>query len=177
MKRRLFHTALVALLLLLPTTAMGYDIEFEGIYYDIIASNELRVTTNNGQLGCYSGDVVIPPRVHNDDYHTYHVTAIDACAFKGCPELTSVNIGYNVNTIGQKAFQDCPQLRQIKISDAVTAIKDSTFAGCTSLTTISLPNSLKSIGANVFNGCTLLETISIGDDSAKITVNQRALNG
>ena len=41
MKRRLFHTALVALLLLLPTTAMGYDIEFEGIYYDIIASNEL----------------------------------------------------------------------------------------------------------------------------------------
>lgn len=177
MKRRLFHTALVALLLLLPTAAMGYDIEFEGIYYDIIASNELRVTTNNGQLGCYSGDVVIPPRVHNDDYHTYHVTAIDACAFKGCPELTSVNIGYNVNTIGQKAFQDCPQLRQIKISDAVTAIKDSTFAGCTSLTTITLPNSLKSIGANVFNGCTLLETISIGDGSAKITVNQRALNG
>ena len=177
MKRRLFHTALVALLLLLPTAAMGYDIEFEGIYYDIIASKELRVTTNNGQLGCYSGDVVIPPRVHNDDYHTYDVTAIDACAFKGCPELTSVNIGYNVNTIGQKAFQDCPQLRQIKISDAVTAIKDSTFAGCTSLTSITLPNSLKSIGANVFNGCTLLETISIGDGSAKITVNQRALNG
>ena len=177
MKRRLFHTALVALLLLLPTAAMGYDIEFEGIYYDIIASNELRVTTNNGQLGCYSGDVVIPPRVHNDDYHTYDVTAIDACAFMGCHELTSVNIGYNVNTIGQKAFQDCPQLRQIKLSDAVTAIKDSTFAGCTSLTTITLPNSLKSIGANVFNGCTQLEAINIGDGSAKLTVDEKTLNG
>ena len=97
MKRRFFHTALVTLLLLLPTAAMGYDFEADGIYYHVETGQA--TVTNNGQTGCYSGDIVIPETITHDGT-IYQVTAIGDSAFKNCTALTSIAPPNSIATIG-----------------------------------------------------------------------------
>ena len=133
MKRRFFHTALVTLLLLLPTAAMGYDFEADGIYYHV--EDGQATVTNNGQTGCYSGDIVIPETVTHDGT-TYQVTAIGDSAFKNCTALTSIAPPNSIATIGISAFENCTGLTSITIPEAVTLIYSPAFDGCTGVKTL-----------------------------------------
>ena len=79
----LFKTALFVLALLLPSVALAYDFEVDGIYYNIIG-NEASVTYQGEDYyydNNYSGEIVIPETVTYDGV-TYPVTAIGDYVFR-----------------------------------------------------------------------------------------------
>lgn len=102
------------------------------------------------------------------------VTTIELEAFKGCANLTSVNIpGNSVTTIDGYAFQNCANLTSVKIPNSVTSIGGSAFQGCTALESVNIPNSKKSltIGSYAFSNCSELTTIVIPNNVSSISNN------
>ena len=77
------------------------------------------------------------------------------------PKVINVVIGDNVTSIGDSAFRGCAELTWINIPDSVTHIGESAFKDCIALTSIAIPNSVTSIGAAVFSGCSALESITM----------------
>ncbi len=121
----LIHTIIrPALLLILSLfssfSALAYDCEVDGIYYDLNNDDKTaRVTYKVNNL--YSGDVVIP---ENIAYYgtTYSVTSIGESAFFGCSRLTSLTIPNSVTSIGGYAFYDCTGLHSLTIGTGVLSI-------------------------------------------------------
>ena len=103
--------------------------EVDGIYYR--ATSESTATVIHSDEG-YCGDVVIPESVLHDG-STYSVTAIEANAFAGDQELTTVVIGDAVEAIGKAAFQGCTGLTRVTIGCEVKLIKEKAFDECDSL--------------------------------------------
>ena len=136
MMKKLFQLTLVVLALL-PTNAMAYDFEVDGIFYKI-NGNETTVTyANYGSGSDYSGDVVIPETITYDGV-IYSVTAIGNAAFMWSYDLTSVNIPISVTSIGRHAFYGCDRLTRLDIPSSVTSIGYNAFHGCNGLTSITV---------------------------------------
>ena len=106
-------------------SASAYDVEVDGIYYDI---SETTATVTSGEKE-YSGDIVIPE------------------------SITYGNSKYSVTSIGEFAFHYCYGLTSITIPNSVTSIRKSAFEGCSSLTSVTIPNSVTSIGEFAFHNC------------------------
>ena len=98
MKKQLF----LILTMLLPTMAMAYDAEIDGIYYEF-SGTEATVTSGDNK---YTGDIVIPETVTYNETE-YTVVQIGYCAFENCSGLTSITIPNSVTTIGTFAFRYC----------------------------------------------------------------------
>ncbi len=163
MKVRFFHTAFVALMLLMPMTAMGYDFEVDGKYYKINDNNiSVSITYKTAdQHGEYSGDVVIPASVTHDGIN-YPVTAIGNSAFFYCNGMTSVSIPNSVTSIGDYAFYGCTNLAKIIIPDPVTSIGNYAFEHCYGLTEMVIPDAVTTIGDAPFLDCPRLESVVLG---------------
>lgn len=159
MKKSLFHTALVALLLLMPTVAGAYDLMVDGIYYNLVDGHA--VVTNSGQTGCYSGDVVIPATVTSGGT-TYPVTAIGKNAFMTCYNLTHVALPPTITSIGDNAFAKCTNLTDVDIPDAVKEVGRYAFTMCDKITHVTIPDSVTTIGMQAFYACTAMQELSIG---------------
>ena len=99
----------------------------------------------------YLNEIVIPA-----SYKSKPVTQILPNAFKGAPNLTSIEIPDSVTSIGTLAFDGCSSLTSIEIPDSVTSIGDYAFDGCSSLTSVVIGNSVTSIGYNAFRSCSSL---------------------
>ena len=122
--KQLFFTLLVALAVLMPKSMAAYDFEKNGIYYNILNSTEVEVTSyyelNEASpedfSGGYGGIFVIPEAV---DYNgvNYTVTAIGDYAFCGCIYLESVTIPNTVTRIGDFAFAYDPYTNVICFAD------------------------------------------------------------
>ncbi len=91
------------------------------------------------------------------------VTEIGQGAFRGCSNLTSIDIPNSVKIIGDSAFSDCTNLSMITIPNGVTRIGDSAFANCTKITSIEIPDSVTKIGDWAFDNCNSLILIKIPD--------------
>ena len=103
MKKR--FTACLTMLILsvfFSISALAYDVEVDGIYYDISENN---ATVTEGGVK-YSGDIVIPESITFEN-SIYSVTSIGESAFFGCWSLTSVTIPNSVTSIGNGAFMVC----------------------------------------------------------------------
>ena len=161
--KKIFRFSILLLALILPATALAYDFEVDGIYYNI-NGNEVTVT-NNGSV--YSGSVVIPATVTYDGT-TYRVTAIGSSAFSGCRGLTSIVIPNSVTKIGNFAFYSCTRLTSIVIPNSVTSISNEAFYECTGLTSIDIANSVTSIGDKAFSFCYGLTSIIIPNSVTSI---------
>ncbi len=176
------HKLLLLLVALLPMVASAYDVESNGIYYDI-SGDEATVTCRDYDYNSYSGKVYIAPSI---DYggKTYPVTSIGEYAFFSCEELTYVHIPTSVKSIAEYAFCYCYNLSSISIPSSVTSIGEWAFSDCDALTaitipesltridgyafayddqlaSITIPSSLTSIGYGVFSGCTNLTSITV----------------
>ena len=98
--------------LLLSIAAHAYDIEMNGIYYNITSDNTVEVTyveQEDGNADFYYGDITIPRRISKDGT-TYTVTAIGDNAFYYCYNMTSVTLPPSVTSIGIRAFAGCVAL-------------------------------------------------------------------
>ena len=151
-------TLLLLVALITATIAFAYDVQIDGIYYNLNNSTQTAEVTSNSNY--YSGDITIPEKVTYNSIE-YSVTSIGYEAFSYCRSLTSITIPNSVTSIGERAFMDCESLTSITIPNSVTSIGNSAFLGCSSLTSITIPNSVTSIGYSAFSGCSSLTSITI----------------
>ena len=83
-------------------SALAYDVEVDGIYYDIFGTTA-KVTKGDNK---YSGNIVIPESITFEN-SIYSVTSIGDAALAACYSLTSVTIPNSVTWIGDRAFAEC----------------------------------------------------------------------
>ncbi|MBR5860089.1 MAG: leucine-rich repeat domain-containing protein, partial [Bacteroidaceae bacterium] len=180
-----------ALLLLCTTMATAHNFVVNGIYYNILSTQDKTVEVTykgNSYYGCedrYMDNVVIPEKVTYNG-STYKVTGIgdeafraclllksiqmpnsiefiDDYAFSGCSGLKSIELSSSVTTIGWEAFASCKSLTSIEIPDGVTTIKDFAFRDCYGFKSIKIPNTVTYIGSGVFSDCNSLENVEFSN--------------
>ena len=178
-------------LLLGVLSAWAYDVEVDGIFYNLDKKNKTAsVTSGNNK---YAGTVVIPESLGVDGT-TYSVTSLGMACFYGCSGLTAITIPSSVTKLGNKCLWYCSGLESIvvesgntvydsredcnaiietatntmitgcrntKIPNAVTSLGDDCFYDCWGLTAITIPNSVTKLGNNCFGGCSGLESIVV----------------
>ena len=156
----------------LAVSAAAYDVEVDGLYYNLNrAKKTAEVTYKEQYTASYSGSFEIPSSIEIKEI-VYSVSSIGKDAFSRCSSLTSITIPNSVTSIGEGAFYFCSGLTSITIPNSVTSIGYSAFSYCYGLTSITIPNSVTSIGKTAFNACSGLTSIiipnsvtSIGNDA------------
>ena len=104
MKTKTLKSVMAVLGVLLSLNAFAYDVEINGIYYNLIKkAKQAEVTSGDSK---YTGEVTIPASFEYDDV-TYSVTSIGKNAFNPCSGLTAVTIPNSVTSIGDQAFWGC----------------------------------------------------------------------
>ena len=147
-------------------SASAYDVEVDGIYYNLVSKGNVAEVTKGDKE--YSGSITIPSSIKVNDAK-YTVTSMGESAFSYCSGLTSVTIPNSVTSIGDKAFDHCSGLTSITIPNSVTSIEDHTFSGCSGLTSITIPNSVTSIGVGAFYNCSSLTSVTIPNSVTSIS--------
>ena len=166
MKKR--YTALMTTLILsvfFSIVASAYDVELDGIYYNLVPNGNVAEVTNGANK--YEGDITIPSSIKVNDTE-YSVTSVGNSAFEDCISLTSITIPNSVTSIAGYAFNGCISLTSITIPNSVTSIGMCAFRHCRSLTSITIPNSVTSIGGDAFYGCSSLTSIIIPNSVTSI---------
>lgn len=181
MKKFSLYSLLTVFALLTASNAYAYDLEVDGIYYNLDMSNYTATVTYGDNK--YAGDVVVPSTIQ---YKTakFDVVKIGGSAFERCSELTSVRIGEGVTAIGKEAFQyskklvkvtipstlrtigsgafyQCESLEEATLPEGVEEIEYSTFCNCYKLAEIIIPSTVKTIGSNAFDNCQSVKKLFI----------------
>ena len=89
------------------------------------------------------------------------VTVLSISAFQNCTGLISVSVA--ANTIGVSAFRGCTNLSTLNLNEGVSNIGSSAFRDCTALTSITLPSTVISIQNDAFRDCTNLSTVNLNE--------------
>ncbi len=114
------------LMFLMPLFTKAYDIEVNGIYYNLDENNRTAKVTASTFYDKYSGDIIIPDVINHNETE-YFVTEIESFAFSSS-DLTSVVIGNNVIKVGELAFWESVDkyrsANQWKLFGNIVAIKD-----------------------------------------------------
>ena len=147
-------------------SASAYDVEVDGIYYNINKKVKTAEVTYNSD-NSYLGVIAIPETITFEDV-VYNVISIGEKAFFDCGLLSSITIPNSVTSIGEYAFKNCWSLTSITLSNSLTSIESQVFRGCSSLTSITIPNSVSSLGTEVFRDCSSLTTITIPNSVTNI---------
>lgn len=141
--------------------AFGKSSNLEAINVD---ENNLYYTSDNGVLfNKDKSELVEYPAAKSDTSYTVpeSVTYIQAQAFLGCTNLTSVSLTDNIYDMGSSVFSDCTNLTDVVLSEELSWISGSTFSDCTSLKSVKIPSNADTIYRSAFGGCTSLESITI----------------
>ena len=132
-------------------SASAYDVEVDGIYYNINKKVKTAEVTYNSD-NSYLGVIAIPETITFEDV-VYNVISIGEKAFFDCGLLSSITIPNSVTSIGEYAFFACNSLAEVVIPNSVTNIGDRAFSFCSSLAEVVIPNSVTSIGEGAFEYC------------------------
>ena len=151
--RKLF---LLFSLLLGVLSAWAYDVELDGIFYNLDKENKTASVASYS----YKGAVVIPETISVDG-KAYTVTSLGENCFSGCWGLTSITIPNSVTSLGEYCFSDCSGLTSITIPNSVTSLGNGCFWFCSGLTSITIPNSVTRLGNQCFYECSGLTSITI----------------
>ena len=89
------------------------------------------------------------------------VTLIGGGAFRGCTNLTEIQLGQFVESIDRYAFQNCSSLKQFTMPHTVISMGMGAFSGCTSLVSIAFSDHIPEISRGAFENCTGLITLFI----------------
>jgi len=93
------------------------------------------------------------------------VTSIFHGAFDNCTGLSTVNFNAtNCTMMGQNGysvFKGCTNITSLNIGKNVTKIPDYSFMGCSGFPSVVVPNNVEFIGRGAFSGCSGLVEISL----------------
>lgn len=149
----------------LPINCMAYDIEVDGIFYNVNETKQELSVTNSGDKYASKWDYslekyIIPEEVYYKGLY-YKVTSIDEEAFFDCQNITEIVIPQTVETIGRCAFWRCLGIKKLELKEGLVSIGQYAFEYCRGLKKITLPESLEVINDGAFDDCRSLETIFI----------------
>lgn len=182
---RITFFAIVLLMGVNPSQA--YDVQIDGIYYNVDKSSKTAEVTyeSSTYYRSYSDEVIIPRSITHDGI-MYLVTSIGDYAFRYCStgfwqwgedkenlpnSLTSVSIPSSVTSIGKNAFENCHYLSTVSIPNSVLTIKDYAFSGCHYMSSLQLSNAVESIGKYAFEGCAGISSVIIPNTVKSIGQN------
>ena len=96
-----------------------------------------------------SGDIVIPKTVEEDGV-SYTVLTVEANAFAGCANISSVTVPESVNDIGNHAFSHCNSLLSVTFAGTqAPEMADNAFAESSSEMTIYIPENAEGYEDNL----------------------------
>jgi len=156
----LFKGFVMLVVLMLMTTSSAMAEVIDGFRY-LLDSDTKTATLLPKMEGKYSGDIIIPEKVKDNDGVEYVVTSLGEACFAYCSGLTSITIPSSVTSLGASCFSGCSGLTSITIPSSVTSLGESCFEGCSGLTSITIPSSVTSLGWYCFSGCSGLTSITI----------------
>ena len=154
--------------ILLSITVFAYDFEVDGIYYNILDSNnEVEVTNNyyNTYGTRWGGSAIIIPETVEYMKRKFTVTAIGEQAFMCVNGVHlycgGVNLPKTIKHIGAQAFYSFG-LSDIALPDGLETIGDQAFVA-TQLSSIRIPSSVNHIGIGSFRGIVSLTNILVDE--------------
>ncbi len=170
----LLRNLFIMLSLAFGMSALAADFQADGLCYSFNTDNAVTVMAleQESVSGSYAGDIVIPEKVTYEETE-YTVTSIDAEAFVGCYQLTSVSIPKTVTSIGDEPFMACNSLRAVNVDvsnpayssqDGVLFDKDATtiiVCPAAKAGSYTIPSTVTAISASAFYGCAQLTAVSI----------------
>lgn len=122
-------------LLLGVLSAWAYDVELDGIFYNLDKENKTASVASYS----YKGAVVIPETISVDG-KAYTVTSLGENCFSGCWGLTSITIPNSVTSLGEYCFEYCLGLTEVHANrETPPATGYGIFNTCNSLQTIYVP--------------------------------------
>ena len=165
------------------------DVNGNTIYYTKIGGDSVEVS-NNGGIGTYSGDIIIPSTVvHGTE--KYLVTTIGESAFWGST-LSSLNLPIgiqvikggaffnshvpgelylpNLHKLGGSAFRLCWSLKKIQFPN-LKQVGEGAIADCYDLEKIILPNDLETLSGRFFDSDILMKTVQLPSTLKAIPYN------
>lgn len=120
MKRILNKPFILSALLATTLSASAFDIELDGIHYNIISATEKTVMTTPGNdLGPINnvvGELVLPETVVIRG-ETYKVTEIGRRSFMNNSAMTSVTFPASITKVGYDAFWECSNLSKVEAAN------------------------------------------------------------
>ena len=144
-------------LLLGVLSAWAYDVELDGIFYNLDKENKTASVASYR----YKGAVVIPETISVDG-KAYTVTSLGVDCFYGCSGLTSITIPNSVTSLGDYCFDGCSGLTSITIPNSVTSLGEYCFYYCSRLTEVHVNRETPpATGYDIFSECVSLETIYV----------------
>ena len=144
-------------LLLGVLSAWAYNVELDGIFYNLDKENKTASVASYS----YKGAVVIPETISVDG-KAYTVTSLGENCFSGCSGLTSITIPSSVTSLGVCCFSGCSRLTSITIPNSVTSLGERCFAYCSRLTEVHANRETPpATGYDIFSECWSLETIYV----------------
>lgn len=116
-------------------SAWAYDVELDGIFYNLDKENKTASVASYS----YKGAVVIPETISVDG-KAYTVTSLGENCFSGCWGLTSITIPNSVTSLGGYCFDCCLGLTEVHANrETPPATGYGIFNTCNSLQTIYVP--------------------------------------
>ena len=156
------------------TTIHDYNVTFPvvGVQYNAFLGCNLTSFSMHSSMKFYYLDYA---------YNRWKPTGV--LDFRGCRQLTTVNLPNTITQIGGlgpdsvwwTGFPDCISLTQIDIPNSVTTIGEAAFRRCSSLTSVTIPGSVTSIGDWAFEDCSSLTSIDI--PNSVTTIGKGAFRG
>lgn len=143
--------------MLMSTKAFAYDLEVEGIRYDIVSFTDLTVKATSLSPD-KKGEIKITPFITYGK-KTLKVVGLGKNFAMSNKQITSINIE-GIDSISEGAFCDCQNLQTITIGESVKVIDNYAFKNCINIEIVQLGDNISILNEGVFEGCIKLAACS-----------------
>lgn len=149
---------------LFPLSLWAYDVEIDGIYYNLHSKSKTATVTKGDRN--YYGKYTIPEFIQ-DSGVTYTVTEIGLSAFESCRDVTAVTLPPSIKEISERGFA-YTGITTITLPDGLEKVGNSAFGGCKSLSSITFPNTVTQIGDHCLAHCEFLSMANLPSSIVEI---------